>query len=85
MSRRKDRERFMTLKVRNPGYQGFRGYEQDDAPRAEPLQAVTCTVCGRRRNVSQEVAQEQSEGYVCLSCREAEDAVEPRGEVTEAE
>ncbi len=77
MSRRKDRERFMALKGQNPRYRGFRGYYEDDPLQPEPLQAVTCTVCGRRRNVSAEAAQAQPEGYVCLSCREDTESEEP--------
>lgn len=80
MSRRKDRERFTALRGQNPGYRGFRGYQDDAASQGDPLQAVTCTVCGRRRNVSQDVAQEQSEGFVCLSCREERDAGEPQAD-----
>ena len=82
MSRRKDRERFMALRGQNPGYRGFRGYDDDATPQSEPLEAVTCTVCGRRRNISAEVAQEQPEGYVCLSCREAVEGGELQDDVT---
>lgn len=82
MSRRKDRERFMALRGQNPRYRGFRGHHDDDAPQSEPLEAVTCSVCGRRRNVSPEVAQGQPEGYVCLSCREAREAEEPQDDGT---
>ena len=71
MSRRKDRDRYLAMKTTNPEYVGFRGYGEE-APRAEPdsLQTVTCSRCGRRRNVTLEVAQEQGEQYVCLSCLE---------------
>ena len=67
----------MALKGQNSRYRGFRGYYEDNPLQPEPLQAVTCTLCGRRRNVSPEVAQAQPEGYVCLSCREATDGEEP--------
>jgi DNA-directed RNA polymerase subunit RPC12/RpoP len=71
LSRRKDRERFLAMKDSNPDYQGFRGYVQEPVVReSTPLQTVTCSVCGRRRNVSVDVATEQGENYVCLSCRE---------------
>ena len=66
----------MALRGQNPRYRGFRGYHEDDEPQREPLQAVTCTACGRRRNVSPEAAQAQPEGYVCLSCREARETEE---------
>ncbi len=71
MSKRKDRERFAALKSNNPHYQGFRGYGLGTpGPSPEALVTLTCTVCGRRRNVSQETAREERESYVCLSCRE---------------
>ena len=71
MSRRKDRDRYLAMKTTNPEYLGFRGYG-GDAPRTEQdsLQTVTCSRCGRRRNVTLEVAQEQGAEYVCLSCLE---------------
>ena len=74
MSRRKDRDRYLAMKDLNPDYQGFRGYDLGPTPAENTqLEAVTCTVCGRRRNVAVEIAQEQGEKYVCLSCREAEE------------
>ena len=73
MSRRKDQERFETMKRLNPDYQGFRGYASEpDKPGNTPLQTVTCTVCGRKRNVPLGIAQEQGEAYICLSCQEGE-------------
>ena len=71
MSRRKDRERFLSMKHLNPDYEGFRGHG-DEPTRAgnTPLQAVTCSVCGRRRNVAVGTAMEQGDNYICLSCRE---------------
>ena len=74
MSKRKDRERFAALKSGNPSYQGFRGYGVGPAvPAPEALTTLTCTICGRRRNVTQEVAREQGDAFVCLSCREEAD------------
>lgn len=71
MSRRKDRQRYESMKHLNPDYKGFRGYDvEPDQPGQTPLQAVTCTVCGRRRNVPLGVAVEQGEHYVCQRCRE---------------
>ena len=72
MSRRKDRERFLAQKAQDPGYQGFRGYDfvPPAPPAPPPSVAVTCSKCGRRRNVSSEVAQAEGDGYVCLSCQE---------------
>ena len=83
MSRRKDIERYIALKAQNPGYGGFRGYNQAETGQSQSLQAMTCTVCGRRRNVPVDVAQEQTEGYICLSCREEEQGTEPEAEVAE--
>ena len=83
MSRRKDRERFLEMKRLNPDYQGFRGPSEETAPTGEsiPLQGVTCSVCHRRRNVAVEIAQEQGDNYVCLSClEEAEKGAEAQEE-----
>jgi hypothetical protein len=71
MSKRKDRARFAAQKTSNPHYQGFRGYGAGTAvPSPEALTTLTCTVCGRRRNVTQEIARTERETYVCLSCRD---------------
>ena len=72
MSRRKDRERFLAQRAQDPNYQGFRGYDfvPPAPPAAPPSVAVTCSACGRRRNVSNEIAQAEGDGYVCLSCQE---------------
>jgi hypothetical protein len=71
MSKRKDRERFAALKTSNPHYQGFRGQGAGTAaPSPEALRTLTCTVCGRRRNVTEETARDESDSYVCLSCRD---------------
>ena len=71
MSRRKDRERFLNMKGLNPDYQGFRGNVQESSGEDDtPLQMVTCSVCGRRRNIAVDVAQEEGDNYICLSCRE---------------
>lgn len=81
MSKRKDRERFAALRANNPNYHGFRGYGDDsNRPSPEALTGVTCTVCGRRRNVTQEVAQQEGDGYVCLSCREQQGEAAEEGE-----
>jgi DNA-directed RNA polymerase subunit RPC12/RpoP len=75
MSKRKDRERFTALKESNPYYQGFRGQGADIAgPSPEALTTLNCTVCGRRRNVTQEIARTEGDSYVCLSCREDAEA-----------
>ena len=73
MSRRKDRERFLARKGLNPEYQGFRGYDEEpDRAGNTPLEAVTCSICGRRRNVAVGVALEQGDNYVCLDCSDGE-------------
>jgi DNA-directed RNA polymerase subunit RPC12/RpoP len=75
VSKRKDRERFLALKNQDADYQGFRGSGQDSSTgQTSPLQAITCTVCGRRRNVSPEVALDQADSYVCMSCQEQAEA-----------
>ena len=72
MSRRKDRERFLAQKAEDPGYHGFRGYDYrpPSPPASPPSVAVTCSSCGRRRNVASEIAQAEGDRYVCLSCQE---------------
>jgi hypothetical protein len=71
MSRRKDRERFLAMKRLDPNYPGFRGYDKEPTkPGRVPLQSVTCTICGRKRNVPLGIALAEGERYVCLSCRE---------------
>ncbi len=71
MSRRKDRERFEAMKRLNPDYQGFRGYEvEPTSPGAAPLQAMVCTVCGRKRNVPVGVALDPQAPFVCQQCRD---------------
>ena len=70
MSRRKDRERFLQLKQRNPEYLGFRG----DAPAAVSapaleLLSVLCTVCHRKRNVPVASVSGSGEDYVCINCQ----------------
>ncbi len=76
MSRSKDRARVMGMKRANPDYRGFRGYDQaHGAAGSAPLETVTCTVCGRRRNIAVGTAREQGDSYICLSCREAQQGV----------
>ena len=61
------------MKQLNPNYQGFRGQGVDSAtPDNASLQPITCSVCGKKRNVPTGVASEEGEDYVCLSCREEE-------------
>ena len=71
MSRRKDRERVEAMKRLDPDYKGFRGHSNEPTrPGKTPLEAVTCRICGRKRNVPRGVALEQGENYVCSSCTE---------------
>ena len=80
MSRRKDRDRLLQKRRVNPDYAGFRGYDKEPGrPGQTPMQSVTCSVCGRRRNVPVGVAQEAGKRYVCLSCRGAEAATDTLG------
>lgn len=77
MSRRKDRERFLQIKQLNPEYRGFRGDAAGGPGADAPLESVTCSRCGRRRNVAVGIALEQGESYICLSCREEQGEVIP--------
>lgn len=61
------------MKRLDPGYKGFRGQGQQPNGDDAALQSVTCSICGRIRNVAAEVATEEADSYVCLSCREAEE------------
>ena len=71
MSRKKDRERFTAMKQLNPDYMGFRGNSPPEAvSNREALQTVTCSECGRKRNVPTNVATEHSKDYVCATCQE---------------
>ena len=55
----------------DPDYRGFRGGQgEPDRPGTAPLQPVTCSVCGRKRNVPRGVALEHGDRYVCIRCRE---------------
>ena len=86
MSRRKDLERYLAIKNTDPDYKGFRGPGQESSSGdGASMQAIDCTVCGRKRNVTAEVAAEQADSYVCLSCREAaEHETQPLGVEGEA-
>jgi len=59
------------MKRLNPDYRGFRGHElEPDQPGQTPVEALTCSVCGRKRNVPLGIAAERGELYVCQSCQE---------------
>ena len=84
MSRRKDRERFLERKRLDPDYEGFRGHAQEsERARSTPLEMVTCSICGRRRNVAAGVAEGEVDSYVCLSCREEAEAGASRAAIVE--
>ena len=71
MSRRKDRQRIEAMKNLDPDYQGFRGHRNEPSQRGNaPLEPVTCSVCGRKRNVPRGVAMERGEDYMCVRCTE---------------
>ncbi|MBI4299363.1 MAG: hypothetical protein HY666_06355 [Chloroflexi bacterium] len=75
MSRRKDQERLDLMKSLNPDYKGFRGYQEEPTRQGKTLlEAVTCSVCGHKRNVPLGIAQKQRDAYICLSCRESAEA-----------
>jgi len=79
MSKRKDRERFLAQKHRNPDYTGFRGQGAPEPSQAPTTEAVTCSRCGRKRNVTADVvAQAQKEGqYICSICQDELAAQQP--------
>ena len=69
MSRRRDQERIEAMKRLDPDYRGFRGHRNEPSrPGKTPLEAVTCSVCGRKRNVPRGIAVEQGDNYVCSAC-----------------
>ena len=71
MGRRRDAQRYERMKRLNPNYKGFRGYSNEpNRPGNTPLVAVTCSSCGRKRNVAVGIAQERGDSYVCLRCSE---------------
>jgi hypothetical protein len=78
VSKRKDRERFLAQRRLNPDYTGFRGHGAP-APSSAPTEAVTCSRCGRKRNVSADVAaQAQKDGqYICSICQDQLAAQQP--------
>ena len=70
---RRDRERFFRLKEANPGYQGYRGADTvvtAPASLQPTTESVTCSACGRRRNVNVDSLPEDRSSYVCLRCQE---------------
>ena len=69
LSRRKDRERFLQMKQRDPAYAGFRGVNTGPAAPSEVV-SVVCSVCRRKRNVPSESLPGPEESYVCLQCQE---------------
>ncbi len=74
---RKDRERFLRRKEANPDYQGFRGADTVVAAPAPPqpaTESVTCSSCGRRRNVNVDTLPEDRSTFVCLRCQEEQAA-----------
>ncbi len=81
MSRRKDRERFESMKRLNPDYHGFRGHGSEPSrPGNVPLEQVTCAACGRKRNVPRGVALEQGDSYVCSRCAQEDTVPQPAQE-----
>ena len=54
----------------NPDYVGFRGHDNPAESSGPPLEKVTCSRCGRVRNVPVGVASEHPDDYVCATCQE---------------
>jgi hypothetical protein len=70
MSRRKDRERVEAMRRLDPDYRGFRGHANEPTrPGNVTLVPVSCSICGRKRNVPVGIAQEEAGSYVCQSCQ----------------
>lgn len=65
MSRRKDRERVTAIKRFYPGYKGYRGPPSKPETKLE-LKAISCTLCGRKRNVPLET---EEKGFICAACQ----------------
>ena len=79
MSRRKDRERHEAMKRLDPDYKGFRGHAREPSrPGVAPLEQVTCTTCGRKRNVARGIALERGDGYTCVRCTEQAQQAQPQ-------
>jgi DNA-directed RNA polymerase subunit RPC12/RpoP len=71
VSKRKDRERFLAQKQSNPDYVGFRGRIAGSGVIPDTrLESITCSKCGRKRNVAAGIALEHSGDYVCSTCQE---------------
>ena len=85
MSRRKDRERVEAMRGLDPDYRGFRGHGSEPSRAGNaPLEPVTCSVCGRKRNVPRGVAIAGGDSYVCSSCTDeageaSAEAADPTG------
>lgn len=62
------------MKRLNPDYVGFRGYDSPAQASGPPLEKVTCSSCGRVRNVPVGVAAEHPDDYVCATCQEEQEA-----------
>ena len=75
MSRRKDRERYESMRRLDAAYRGFRGHSSEPREVIEPLEPVACTVCGRTRNVPISVGSEQGSTFVCSRCLEESESV----------
>lgn len=75
MSRKKDRERFLAAKASDPNYKGFRGAGAGASNSSEAATVpVTCSICGRKRNIPAAEAEAAGDKYVCDSCREQQAA-----------
>ncbi|MEK7814508.1 MAG: hypothetical protein AAB291_01175 [Chloroflexota bacterium] len=70
MSRRKDRERYQSLKQQNPDYGGFRGVTSTPIKAPPAMESVVCSGCGRKRNVPVDTLPADRSRYLCLRCQE---------------
>lgn len=73
MSRRKDQERYESMRRLYPDYRGFRGDRiQPALPVQTPLGSVTCIQCRRKRNIPLGLVAEHGDSYVCQSCQDVQ-------------
>jgi hypothetical protein len=69
LSRRKDRERYQSLKQQNPDYIGFRGMNSAPTKAPPAMESVVCSGCGRKRNVPADTLPADRSSYLCLRCQ----------------
>jgi hypothetical protein len=79
LSHRKDRERYLHLKLQNPDYIGFRGMNSAPTEAPPAMESVVCSGCGRKRNVPADTLPMDRSRYLCLRCQEEQAGVDAAG------